>query len=310
MHKHVSLLRSDEAVWRLTIMYSSKTSVTLVMINVTIWLIILLLCPGKLRAQLGTTPNIKHIVIGRCYNYITLVNPSLRYDCEEIWRQFEEAVVHQSSCNVTVKDYHPMFSAMSQTWPCDRFLFWSKTRALMHSYAAVGRHFWTLEDTLVGFMFNDLIWCGQEQDPGFDFSSCPAWSVCRNHPVYSLWRQASQNFAEMACGNITVLLNGSIVNAFNRKSMFGSVELDSLNPQRVDYVNIKVATNLEGPYIESCSQGSIVDLIQILQSRGFRWTCTDNDETLMILQCLQDLKQSSCQTCANSLLRRKIFASN
>uniref|UniRef100_A0A3Q3LQ79 ADP-ribosyl cyclase/cyclic ADP-ribose hydrolase n=2 Tax=Mastacembelus armatus TaxID=205130 RepID=A0A3Q3LQ79_9TELE len=238
----------------------------------------LLFCPSQLSAQLGTTPNIKHIVVGRCYSYITLVNPSLRYDCEEIWRQFEEAVVHQNSCNVTVEDYHQMFYAMPQTWPCDRFLFWSKTRTLMHSYAAVVRHLWTLEDTLVGYMFNDLIWCGQEEDSGFDFSSCPEWSACRNHPVYSLWRQASQNFAEMACGNITVLLNGSIVNAFNRKSMFGSVELDSLNPHRLDYVNIKVVTNLEGPKIESCSRGSIVDLIQILQSRGFRWTCTDNDQ--------------------------------
>uniref|UniRef100_A0A3P8SSK7 ADP-ribosyl cyclase/cyclic ADP-ribose hydrolase n=1 Tax=Amphiprion percula TaxID=161767 RepID=A0A3P8SSK7_AMPPE len=193
-----------------------------------------------MRAQLGTTPNIKHIVVGRCYTYITLVNPSL-YDCEEIWRQFEEAVVHQSSCNVTVEDYYQMFNVMPQIWPCNMFLFWSKTRTLMHSYAAVFRHFWTLEDTLVGYMFNDLIF--------FDFNSCPEWSACRNHPVYSLWRQASQNFAEMACGNITVLLNGSIVNAFNRKSMFGSVELDSLNPQRVDYVNIKVVTNLEGPHM-------------------------------------------------------------
>lgn len=38
----------------------------------------LLFWPGQLKAQLGTTPNIKHIVVGRCYNYITLVDPSLR----------------------------------------------------------------------------------------------------------------------------------------------------------------------------------------------------------------------------------------
>ncbi|XP_044196172.1 ADP-ribosyl cyclase/cyclic ADP-ribose hydrolase 1-like [Thunnus albacares] len=290
----------------ITIMTNPKTSVSFVMVSVTIWFIMLLLCPSQLRAQLGTTPNIKHIVVGRCYSYMTLVNPTLRYDCEEIWRQFEEAVVHQSSCNVTVEDYHQMFHVIPQTWVCDRFLFWSKTRTLMHSYAAVVPDFWTLEDTLVGYMFNDLIWCGQKKDLGFDFSSCPEWSACRNHPVYSLWRQASQNFAEMACGNVTVLLNGSIDNAFNRKSMFGSVELDCLNPKRVNYVNIKVVTNLEGPFIESCRQGSIVDLIQILQSRGFRWTCTDNDQTLTILQCVQNPKHSSCQTFANSLFHRKI----
>uniref|UniRef100_A0A672J9V5 ADP-ribosyl cyclase/cyclic ADP-ribose hydrolase n=1 Tax=Salarias fasciatus TaxID=181472 RepID=A0A672J9V5_SALFA len=230
------------------------------------------LCPCQTRGQHGTTPHIKHIVMGRCYSYSALVNPGLSYDCEEIWRRFEEAVVHPTTCNVSVQDYHPMFNLMPQIWPCDKFLFWSKTRPLMHSYAAVLRHFWTLEDTLPGYMFNDLIWCG------FDHSSCPEWSACKNHPVHSLWRKASQNFAEMACGNITVLLNGSVVNAFNRKSMFGSVELDSLNPERVAHVNIKVVTNLEGPHVESCNKGSIVSLIQILQLRGFRWTCSDTDQ--------------------------------
>ncbi|XP_031705721.1 ADP-ribosyl cyclase/cyclic ADP-ribose hydrolase 1-like [Anarrhichthys ocellatus] len=279
------------------------------MISVTVWFIMFPLCPVQPSAQLGTTPNIKHIVVGRCYNYITVVNPSLRFDCEDIWRQFEESVIRQSSFNVTV-DYHQMFHATPQMWPCDRCLFWSKTRRLVHSYTAVERDIWTLEDTLVGYMFNDLVWCGQEEDSGFDFSSCPAWAACRHHPVYSLWRQASQNFAEMACGNITVLLNGSISNAFNRKSMFGSVELDGLDPRRLDYVNIKVVTDLEGPFIESCHQGSVVDLIQILRSRGFSWTCTDNDETLMILQCIQNPKQSSCQKCANSFSLRSSLTFN
>ncbi|XP_034427671.1 ADP-ribosyl cyclase/cyclic ADP-ribose hydrolase 1-like [Hippoglossus hippoglossus] len=273
--------------------------------NLTTWLMMLLLCSNQLRAQLGTTPHIRHIVVGRCYSYIALVNPSLRLDCEEMWRRFEEAVLRQSSCNVTVENYQQMFYSIPQTRPCDRFLFWSKTRTLMQSYKAAVRDSWTLEDTLVGFLFNDLIWCGQEEQAGFDFSSCPAWSACRNHAVYSLWLQASQTFAEMACGNITVLLNGSIVNAFDRKSMLGSVELDNLNPQRVNYVNVKVVADLQGPFIESCSQGSIVDLIRILQSRGFRWTCSDNDQTLMILQCIQDPKQSICQTYANGLSHRQ-----
>uniref|UniRef100_A0A674NQN6 ADP-ribosyl cyclase/cyclic ADP-ribose hydrolase n=1 Tax=Takifugu rubripes TaxID=31033 RepID=A0A674NQN6_TAKRU len=87
---------------------------------------------------------------------------------------------------------------------------------------------------------------------GFDFGSCPGWSACERHPVYSLWCRASQNFAEMACGNVTVLLNGSVVDAFNRESMFGSVELDSLDPCRVDHVNIKVVTDRDGPFMSDC----------------------------------------------------------
>ncbi|XP_061821210.1 ADP-ribosyl cyclase/cyclic ADP-ribose hydrolase 1 isoform X5 [Nerophis lumbriciformis] len=259
--------------------YPSVTTETtpkasLVMISMTARLLVLSMCLGPLLAHFGTTPNIKHIVIGRCFNYITLVNPSVRYDCEEIWQQFEEAVVQQASCGVAVEDYRHMFQAMPQTWACDRFLFWSKTRALIHDYAAVVRRFWTLEDTLVGYMFNDLIWCGQQEDSDFDFGSCPQWSACLDHPVHSLWRQASKDFAETACGNITVLLNGSIDDAFNKNR-------------------------------ESCHQGSVVDLIHILQSRGFRWTCSDNDQILMILQCVQNPEHPSCRTCADSLSHGK-----
>ncbi|XP_036374587.1 ADP-ribosyl cyclase/cyclic ADP-ribose hydrolase 1-like [Megalops cyprinoides] len=267
-------------------------------------LVILLFLGEDLGAEMGTTPNLKQIVTGRCYDYVTLVNPSFRYDCEEIWREFQEAVVRRPPCDVSVWDYRRMFRATPQALPCDRLLFWSKTRDLVHSYSAVARRFWTLEDTLVGYMFNDLIWCGQkERDRGFDFSSCPTWSTCMNHPVYSLWKQASENFAASACGNITVLLNGSIENAFNRKSMFGSVELDNLNPRMVDYVNIKVVANLEGPFIESCTHGSILELIKILRNRGFRWTCTDRDVTLMILQCIQNPRRFSCQSYSHSLLQ-------
>lgn len=41
-------------------------------------LFMLVHCDGNPGAMLGTTPNIKHIVMGRCYTYITLVNPGLR----------------------------------------------------------------------------------------------------------------------------------------------------------------------------------------------------------------------------------------
>ncbi|TWW53419.1 ADP-ribosyl cyclase/cyclic ADP-ribose hydrolase 1 [Takifugu flavidus] len=210
-----------------------------------------------------------------------------------------------------------MFYAMAQAWalPCGRFLFWSKTKTFVQTFVAALRYFWTLEDTLAGYMFNDLLWCGQEDNDGFDFGSCPGWSACERHPVYSLWRRASQNvsvrplftharvkrwphmmslmsqFAEMACGNVTVLLNGSVFYAFNRESMFGSVELDSLDPCRVDHVNIKVVTDRDGPFMKSCSRGSVLDLIEILRSRGFRWTCADNDRTAVAQRLPADYQE-------------------
>ncbi|TWW54670.1 ADP-ribosyl cyclase/cyclic ADP-ribose hydrolase 1 [Takifugu flavidus] len=50
--------------------------------------------------------------------------------------------------------------------PCGRFLFWSKTKTFVQTFVAALRYFWTLEDTLAGYMFNDLLWCGQEDNDG------------------------------------------------------------------------------------------------------------------------------------------------
>ncbi|TRY91054.1 hypothetical protein DNTS_035776 [Danionella cerebrum] len=163
-------------------------------------------------AEFGTTSYLKEIVIGRCYDYVILVNPSTRYNCEEIWQEFENSVIHRSPLDV-------------------RLLFWSKTRELLKSYAAATGPYWTLEDTLVGFMFNDLIWCGHQM---------------KDRELHAVEQKP---FALAACGNITVLLNGSIHQAFNKNSMFGSVELDNLNPRMVNYVHIKVVYNLEGPFV-------------------------------------------------------------
>lgn len=41
-------------------------------------LAVLLLWAGRPGAEPGTTPNIKHILMGRCYEYSTLVNPGVR----------------------------------------------------------------------------------------------------------------------------------------------------------------------------------------------------------------------------------------
>uniref|UniRef100_A0A3P8WY67 ADP-ribosyl cyclase/cyclic ADP-ribose hydrolase n=1 Tax=Cynoglossus semilaevis TaxID=244447 RepID=A0A3P8WY67_CYNSE len=265
---------------------------------------------AQMKSQLGTTPNIRDIVVGRCYVYNALIDPSLRLDCVKMWRQFEDAVVLQSSCNVTV-DYLPIFYTVPQSGPCHRSLFWSKTRKLMHSYAAAVGTFWTLEDTLIGFLFNDLHWCGQHKNPGV---SCPMWSTCRNHPMYSLWRQASESFAETACGNVTVLLNGSIVNAFDRNSMLGSVEVNGLRPEKVEYVNIKVAADQQGPYMYRIKTFFHTFLSLIFVGCRFvdaaTGVVTCFHRTLTILQCIQDPTEPTCRTYFNSLEQGKCSVSD
>lgn len=48
---------------------------------------------------------------------------------------------------------------------------------------------------------------------------------------------------------LIVYNNGYIFVCFQPRSMFGSVELDGLNPGRVHYVNIMVVTNPNGPFV-------------------------------------------------------------
>lgn len=126
---------------------------------------------------------------------------------------------------------------------------------------------------------------------GFDFGSCPGWSACQHHPVYSLWWHASQNVslrlfltlqsqtwlrvdhppsvcrsglwerhraAERVRGR--GLQQEQVSRAEPRccwvgihlvllpPSMFGSVELDSMDPCRVNYVNIRVVSDQEGAF--------------------------------------------------------------
>lgn len=45
-------------------------------------------------------------------------------------------------------------------------LFWSKTKVLAHQYSLVHGKMFTLEDTLLGYIADDLTWCGDPSTSG------------------------------------------------------------------------------------------------------------------------------------------------
>uniref|UniRef100_A0A3Q2ZDD9 ADP-ribosyl cyclase/cyclic ADP-ribose hydrolase n=1 Tax=Hippocampus comes TaxID=109280 RepID=A0A3Q2ZDD9_HIPCM len=233
--------------------------------------LVLCMCAAPLRARSGTTPNIKHIVMGRCFNYITLVNPDIRSDCEEIWRAFEEAVLRQASCDVAAEHYRHMFRAMPQTGACDRFLLWSKTRTLVQDYAAVAHHLWTLEDTLVGYMFNDLIWCGQQEHSDFNFGSCPEWSACVHHPVHSLWRQASKNVS-FASASIHNFQSTNFFLLFQKLFLGLSMHRESCDGASNTLARLQSSQPNSGKFVRSI---------------------------LTMLQCVHKPEHSACHTCTD-----------
>ncbi|XP_065591808.1 ADP-ribosyl cyclase/cyclic ADP-ribose hydrolase 1-like [Cyrtonyx montezumae] len=259
--------------------------------------------PEPLRWQgRGTTRNLREIVLGRCYGYLAERRAELGdKDCLKIWESLKDAFIHKNPCSATTEDYRPLMELASHPISCNKSLFWSKTNDLVHLYTKSSHRFLTLEDTFLGYMLNGISWCGDPSAPGINYESCPKWSECESNPGSVFWKMASKMFAEAACGVVQVMLNGSIeTGAFRSSSIFGSIEILNLNPDKVSEIHIWVMHNIGGPQSESCSGYSIKKLKNILEERNFKITCEDNYRPVQLLQCVHNPDHPDCSLCTNS----------
>ncbi|MEE6462442.1 hypothetical protein FKM82_001597 [Ascaphus truei] len=114
----------------------------------------------------GTSKYLKEIIIGRCYNYLT-INPAIgEKDCYGIWEEFAKAVYQKKPCNITEENYRHLTELAGQTIPCHKSLLWSKTNYLVHRYTKATQDFLTLENTLLGYLADGLSWCGKSHSSG------------------------------------------------------------------------------------------------------------------------------------------------
>uniref|UniRef100_A0A4W4FPM7 ADP-ribosyl cyclase/cyclic ADP-ribose hydrolase n=1 Tax=Electrophorus electricus TaxID=8005 RepID=A0A4W4FPM7_ELEEL len=114
-------------------------------------------------------------------------------DCETIWQVFEQAYVGRDPCDVPPEAYYPLINLVKNQLACNTMLFWSKTKTLVHEFTENRECLVTLEDTLLGFTFNELTWCSKNQSKETFTTDCPLWSYCVNNPVRSFWIKASAN---------------------------------------------------------------------------------------------------------------------
>ena len=62
----------------------------------------------------GSTPKIKEIALGRCYEYqLNTIGPEADNwkDCNEIWEAFHQAFAYKNPCTLAFDDYQPFFDA-------------------------------------------------------------------------------------------------------------------------------------------------------------------------------------------------------
>ncbi|XP_053433870.1 ADP-ribosyl cyclase/cyclic ADP-ribose hydrolase 1 [Nycticebus coucang] len=244
----------------------------------------------------GTTKHLAEIVLGRCFIYTQVVRPAMRdVDCHKIWEAFKNAFLSKNPCNITEEDYQPLMKLVSQTIPCNKSVFWSKTSELAHHYTWIRGDMFTLEDTLLGYLADQLSWCGDPGTSEMNYQSCPHWKKdCPNNPGSVFWKLVSRRFAEAACGVVQVVLNGSISNTFDRNSTFGSVEIFNLIPEKVHTLQAWVMHDIRGGSSESCQRPPLSDLKLIISKRNITFICHDNYRLIRFIQCVQNPERAPC----------------
>ncbi|XP_053085459.1 ADP-ribosyl cyclase/cyclic ADP-ribose hydrolase 1-like [Pangasianodon hypophthalmus] len=191
----------------------------------------------------NSSDSFKNVVIKRCETYLKeKENMPGKNDCKIIWGAFEQAYIGRDPCDVPPEAYDPLISSVKQDVTCNTMLFWSKTKTMVHAFTDNRDCVITLEDTLLGFLFDGLTWCSKNDSKETFTTACPSWSDCQNNPVRSFWIKASLNFAGTACGNVSAMLNGSLEAPFSSTSVFGSVEVKNLNPDKVDGLTVLLVT--------------------------------------------------------------------
>lgn len=214
------------------------------------------------------------------------------YDCQKLWDAFEQAYVGQDPCQVFREAYDPFIAALSFKPACNKMMFWSKTKDVVHDFTKERGCFLTVEDTILGSLLDGLTWCGKEGSSETFTTDCPGWSDCANNPVRSYWNRASAAFADAACGKVTAMLNGSIDTPFSLFSIFGSIEVPRFNSSRVKSLNVVLVTQPNS--VSNCTNESFKDLEKVLH-KGIEYNCKEVAEA-RIEECSSST-QIACGAC-------------
>ncbi|CAL1597347.1 unnamed protein product [Knipowitschia caucasica] len=247
-------------------------------------IVIVVVCAVVLGLILQRTRDFKSVFTSRCVEYGG-------YDCEKTWSTFEQAYMGKDPCQVPPESYQALIEAAPIKPACNRMMFWSKTKDVVHDFTTKKECYVTMEDTFVGSLLDGLTWCSKEGSKDTFTSGCPGWSDCVNNTVRSFWNQASASFAQAACGKVSVMLNGSIAAPFSPGSIFASVEVKNFNPAKMEKLEVVLVTQ---ETISNCSSTSLKNLQKELP-QGIAFGCTEVPES-RIEDCASqpDLPCGSC----------------
>ncbi|XP_020848593.1 ADP-ribosyl cyclase/cyclic ADP-ribose hydrolase 2 isoform X1 [Phascolarctos cinereus] len=243
----------------------------------------------------GTSPHLESIFLGRCNEYISVVNPELsEKNCSAIWEAFE-SVLHKDPCSVLPSDYDLFINLSRHSIPRDKSLFWENNYYLVIAYADNARRLMPITDVLYGRVGDVINWCRQENGSDFDYHSCPTVEDCENNAVDSFWKRASSQYAHDSSGVIHVMLNGSEPSgAYPVEGFFAGYEIPNFQKDKVTQFEIWVMHEIGGPYLESCGEGSVKILERRLKNMEFKYECINDYRPVKLLKCLDYPAHADC----------------
>lgn len=248
----------------------------------------------------GTTQHLQSIFLGRCTEYITLLNPELRdKNCTAIWEAFR-AVLGKDPCSVFPSDYDLFINLSRHSIPRGKSLFWENSQILVTSYAENTRRLMPVSHVLYGRVVDMLSWCRQENASGLHYQACPSSEDCENNAVDSFWKRASMQYAKDSSGVLHVMLNGSEpTGAYPVKGFFADFEVPYFQKDKITRIEIWVMHEIGGPNLESCGEGSVKILEERLKEMGFQHSCIDDHLPVKLLKCVDHSTHPDCALKSN-----------
>ncbi|XP_046334642.2 ADP-ribosyl cyclase/cyclic ADP-ribose hydrolase-like [Haliotis rufescens] len=278
---------------------------------------IILMCtllPHLARGQCvppGSTPGLRELVLGRCTEYQATVNPAQfcdkdhqRKNCTEITDKFVAAFSYQPACNVSFGRYDNFIKSAHGDVSRGKAMFWSDVYGVVQQYTYRGRRAIAIEDTLIGYIGDGLRFCAQESSPGITYNQeCPGFDQtegCPYNAEFSFWAQASSNFASSASGEVNLMLNASLAEAFYNTSFFGVWELPNLNSSKVTKVTV-LLVHIPGQTVRSkCSTENIASLQRRLRERNIVSDCVDGPRGPQAMLCVDYPDEEECKVRAST----------
>lgn len=214
------------------------------------------------------------------------------YDCNKVWEAFQQAYVGRDPLKVPAEAYNPFIAETQFHNPmCNKLVFWSKTKEIAHDFTEKNEGCYiTVEDTLMGSVVDGLTWCGKEGSNETFTTGCPKWEEGEN-PVHSFWKRASAAFADAACGDVTVMLNGSLDTPYHPTSVFASIEVPRFTSAKLKSLTVVLVTQNN---LGTCTNDSLKNLQNDL-AQGIPYHCKEVTET-QIQKCSSS-SGTLCNTC-------------